>query len=467
MQRQFLKKISYALAANIVSFVASILTTLFIPKLMGDNVAGFGYFQLYIFYESFIGFFHLGLNDGIYLKDGGKEYSTLDRSYYSSQFILLSLFELLVGLTIAFAALLWGTTFEKEIVFLFLSLSIIFYLPSSLLSYILQTTNRIREYSIIVIVGRLIFLSSTLAAFIFRISDFYIYLVFDFVSKIVSLIMGLVYCKDIIFVKPLPFVQGIKEAFDNIRVGINLLAANIANLLIVGAVRFGVQYKWDIITFGVISLAISVSNLLLVLINAVAMVLYPTLRQIDEYKLPKLYPRIRSTLMIPVLGLLVFYYPVSFVLSIWLPQYIDSFHYLAILFPMCLYASKMSLLVTTYMKVYRMEKSIFHINLFGVGVACVTTVICVLLLESVTLAVMAILFNQMIRCVLGEWMLNKKLGIDYKRDMIFEIALTIGFVLFNWSIGGWIGMMLYLIAYGAYIISKKDEIVQLYQYFVR
>lgn len=457
MNSLFLSKVSYALSANIISFVVSILTTLLIPRLLGGNIEGFGFFQLYIFYEGYIGFFHLGLNDGIYLKDGGKHFSMLDRRYYASQFLLLSSFELLIGITITICAYVFDNSYDNQFVFIFLGLSIIVFLPGSLLSYILQATNRIKEYATITIASRLLFLSSIIIAFFIKSSDYFIFVIFDFLSKLLSLLMSLWFCKEIVFSKPLTLAQGVKEAIDNIKVGLNLLAANIANLLIIGMVRFGVQYKWDIVIFGIISLSISIANLLLVLINAVAMVLYPTLRQVDETRLPSLYCQIRDMLMIPVLGVLILYYPLSKVLLLWIPQYAESLHYMAILFPMCVYASKMSLLITTYMKVYRMEKDIFRVNLFGVAVACVTTIISIFICESITIAVMAILVNQMLRCLYGEWILSRRIHFNYMNDMLLEVGLTIAFVISSWYIGGIWGVVLYLAVYSIYLAYKNTK----------
>ena len=65
----FIKNFSYTLSSNLLSLVISTLVVLIIPKLIG--VEEYGYWQLYIFYTSYIGFLHFGWNDGIYLRYGG------------------------------------------------------------------------------------------------------------------------------------------------------------------------------------------------------------------------------------------------------------------------------------------------------------------------------------------------------------------------------------------------------------
>ena len=60
--------IIYAIGAQALSMLLSILMALFLPKVLG--IREYSYWQLFIFYISYAGFFHLGLNDGVYLKQG-------------------------------------------------------------------------------------------------------------------------------------------------------------------------------------------------------------------------------------------------------------------------------------------------------------------------------------------------------------------------------------------------------------
>ena len=76
----FIKKVLYVVGANAISLIVSLLTTLVLPKFFGDAVEQYGYYQIYIFYVGYIGFFHLGLCDGIYLRDAGKRYESLDKA---------------------------------------------------------------------------------------------------------------------------------------------------------------------------------------------------------------------------------------------------------------------------------------------------------------------------------------------------------------------------------------------------
>ena len=62
--------------------------------------------------------------------------------------------------------------------------------------------------------------------------------------------------------------------------------------------------------------------------------------------------------MFVLLGAFVFYYPLKIILTRILPGYAESIRYMALMFPVCIFDSKISLLVNTYLKALRKEKAI-------------------------------------------------------------------------------------------------------------
>ena len=57
----FLKNIIMAFSAQGLSLIISIMMSLVMPYFLG--VVDYSYWQLYIFYIGYVGFFHFGLND--------------------------------------------------------------------------------------------------------------------------------------------------------------------------------------------------------------------------------------------------------------------------------------------------------------------------------------------------------------------------------------------------------------------
>ena len=70
MDRKLQKGIVAVLIANLVNVAFSLATNFLLPKYLSiESYAGIKEFQLYV---SYVGLFHLGFVDGIYLKYGGK-----------------------------------------------------------------------------------------------------------------------------------------------------------------------------------------------------------------------------------------------------------------------------------------------------------------------------------------------------------------------------------------------------------
>ncbi len=461
----FLKKVMYAMGANLLSLLVSVMTTLIVPKFFGDNVEQYGYLQIYLFYATYIGFFHLGWCDGIFLRDGGKRYEDLNRPLYSSQFWLLNAVQLAFAGLIVLGGFLFTDSADYRFICFAIALSIVIYIPRTMLSYYLQTTNRIKEYASITTVGRTVYGVSLVLIVLFFSKSYTHFIWGDLIGKTCAMLVSVWWCRDIVFSKPAKLSVAVAEAGRNISVGIKLMFANIASMLITGIVRWGIQREWDVATYGKISFTLSVSNLLLTFISAVALVLYPTLRRTPQERVREIYRPMRNFLMVPLLGCLIVYYPVELVLSLWLPQYAESMRYMAILFPMCIYAAQLSLLTQTYMNVFRMEKKTLQVNLIGVAFAAVTTAISVFWLKNLTLAMLSMVVNQMFRCIYAELVLSKRTGVPVLRDILLESVLTVVFVCANWFIGAWLGVGIYVLAYLVYLVFKHRDVADTLAFF--
>ena len=102
--KDFIHNFSYALSSNLVTMVVSALTVFIIPKFLG--VSDYGYWQLFLFYSSYVPFLQFGWTDGIYLRYGGLEKRDLDKKLFFSQFISLLTIQIL------------GLPFLKKVIFL-------------------------------------------------------------------------------------------------------------------------------------------------------------------------------------------------------------------------------------------------------------------------------------------------------------------------------------------------------------
>lgn len=454
--RNILENITYTFTANILTMLISIIMTLILPKFLG--VTDYSYYQLYIFFISYVGFFHFGWIDGIYLKIGGMEYNDLEKSNYVTQFWMLNLLEIIIAAIISIFALFIIKNIDKSFVLISTSVCGVITILRTYLLFILQSTNRIKEYAKYTRVDRFIYFALVIVFLFLGFKNYKIILYIDIFSKLVALVLCANKMKDIVFGKLNISKNTLLEIFENISIGIKLMLANIASTLIIGVVRFGIQKNWDIETFGKISLTLNISNLLMTFINAVAVIMFPLLRREEESNLPKIYVILRNTLMIFLYMMLIFYYPIKLILSTWLPQYADSLRYMALLFPICIYESKMSMLINTYLKSFRKEKSMLIINTISLILSLILTILSVFILNNLTWAILSIVFLLGFRCVIGELVLTKIMNILIYKDIILETVLTAIFIISSWFINNMFCSIIYTCFYLIYVFIKRKDI---------
>lgn len=455
---RFIKNFSYTITSNFLTLLISTLIILIVPKLIG--VEQYGYWQLYLFYSSYVGFLHFGWNDGIYLRYGGIDYDKLDKKTLQTQFYMLVIFQMLILIIGFFLLGQFNLDPNKVFILKMTLICMVLVNVSIMLQYILQCTNRIKEYASLTVFDRLVYSSLLIIFLLFRLNNFKVMIYADLIGKLVSLIMGMYFCREIVFYSGSKISFQFKETFKNISIGIKLMLANIASMLIVGIVRLGIETYWSVETFGKISLTLSISNLMMVFINAIGLIMFPILRKIEMSKLPFIYKTLGDILMVIMFAALIIYYPLKAVLLGWLPEYADGLSYMALLFPISVYEGKMSLLVNTYLKTMREEKAMLKINGFILFLSVILTVGSTIYFNSLNLAVLSITVLLAIRCVLAEIYLSKILNINVMKDIFFEIGLTIFFIFNTWMINSWIGLLNYFIAYMFYIFIKKKEILK-------
>lgn len=452
----FVRNISYALTSNMIAFLVSIIVVVIFPKLIG--VEEYGYWQVYLFYSSYVGFLHFGWNDGIYLRYGGKKYHELDAKLFFSQFYMLVTLQIFIAAFIVLYFSFSTANNQKVFIFQMIGFSLIIVNVRFMLIYLLQATNRIKEYAKITILDRLLYLVFIIIIIVVGIIDLKVLILADFVGKFISLLYAMYCCRNIVFQKVSSFYFSFGEMFKNVSVGIKLMVANIASMLIIGVVRVGIERSWDVSSFGKVSLTLSIANLLMLFINALGIIIFPILRRTEKKSLADIYITMRNFLMVILLGILIVYYPTKVFMSAWLPSYKDSLIYMALLFPICLYEGKIALLVNTFLKTLRKEKLMLQINIVSLLISVTITFFTTIIFKNLDLTVLSIVFLLAFRCTLAEVLVSKILGISVYKDISLEIMMTVIFVLAGWYLNSWLSPMVYLFAYLVYLTIKRNDI---------
>lgn len=454
----FIKGFLHALSANVIRLIISIVLTLFLPKMLG--VEEYSYWQLYLFYVTYTAYSSLGFCEGTYLKYGGKQFEKLKGDVMASQFWLLAIYE--AGFSILCGLLFYSFVDEpmKHFILSLALISSIFDILRYLLQCVLQATNRIEDFARVATSERVLFFVFALVLLLVGVRDYRALIFSEILARVLSMLYAMWVCKEIVFCRFKFNKKTFDESKELISIGFKLLLAALASQLVIGLVRFMIEQKWGTIVFGKVSLTLSLSNMVITCIGAVSIVLFPVLKNMQEERLESLYETMRMVLTVPVLLVLLFYVPIKLILSAWLPQYEDSFKYLAVLLPICIYETRSYALINTYFKAYRKENQILFINIVTVILSLLLSFVTVYVCNSLDLAVVSIVILMIFKSAFSEWILRKYVNIDVLYDNILEIALTIIFIVSSMKLQGVYAFLGYLVSYLAYLLIRRKKIVE-------
>lgn len=444
------KNFLYAFSAQGLHFLQSVLWSILIPKLLG--IEEFGYWQLFIFYTQYGGFLHFGLVDGIYLREGGKEYRQLDYSSLGYQLRMFSIWQILILLVFVYIGLLNATpartyTMLASCLFIFLSNIMGF------LVYVLQAVNDIKSVAL----GKIL-MTSFFVVFIvfllgFKITHFEPYIVCYIISNIACEIYYMVKSKEII--KAI-FVSSKSsyciEMIQNIKKGIVLLLANICGMLILGYGRFLVDQVWGIKSFAVVSFAFMFVNFFMTFVMQTSLVLFPELKRWDVTKVNAFYIKMRGRLALYLPMVLLLYMPIYYFVQFWLPQYLESVKYLLYLMPLCVFDAKMNILCNTIFKVFNQVRQLLLCNLVAFLFSVCAISISVFYFNSLKAVIISMLLSIAVRSVIAEIFLARLLTVW--KDIVLELILIFFFIVINSCMNVLASFSIYLVVIIFYFIYK-------------
>ncbi|MFH0373972.1 lipopolysaccharide biosynthesis protein [Streptococcus sp. A22] len=461
MNKSFKKNIIAAFSAQGVSLILSILMSLFVPKILG--IVEFGYWQLFIFYVGYAGFFHLGYIDGLYLKLGGKEYQDLDFDSLGLQFRIFIFIEILVSLILFGILTFFSTDINRFTIFIVFIVYMIISNSSSFIGYIFQAVNLTSLFSISIIIDRICVLVFIILLILLNIESFVPYIFLYTVSKLFSLVYCFLKAKELILSRSNKLFQILLEMKDVLFIGIKLMLANIASMLILGVGRMFIDSHWGIEAFGKVSLALSLTNFFLLFIQQISMVLFPTLRRVGSEKYTSIYINLRDILGLLLPLIFVFYSPIYFLLSEWLPEYSESLKYMILLLPICTFDGKMQMLFNTYYKVVRKEVALLSVNLISLFLSIFLVVVSITIFDSFLLVILSMLFSIMTRSIISDLYFANLFNLKVYKQLFSELLIVFAFIVLTWNFPLSISFIGTSFIYLIFLFLNRDIIKQKFQ----
>ena len=250
----------FVLMSQIIVLLISVVRTIIVPKFL--TVADYGYWQTYLLYISYISVLCLGYNDGIYLKYAKLGKEGLEKNHFSSSliyFVILLLIETSVLLITDFIFV----SGVNKFVFAYIILDI----PAAGLfgtfTYYLQITNKMKKYSLYVIVQKVIFIIALIISLLLGLKSPYFIMILDIISSIIIITHIIIKeRKTIVTLKP-KWKAGFQEFKDNIIQGSKLMVGIYIYMFLNGVCRIYISATQPVESFSYYSFAFTISNIVL------------------------------------------------------------------------------------------------------------------------------------------------------------------------------------------------------------
>lgn len=447
---------SVAFLAQGVSMLLSILQTLLVPKLLG--VEQYGYWQLYIFYVSYVGFFHLGLSSGVYLTTGGQTRDEMDKASIKSQMLFGATYQTVMAIVIVMLSQFLQTGSERAFVIVMTAIYLVLQNLATFMMNELQCMNETKKSSYSTIIERLAFLLPLVIFLILRMDAFQPYVVAFTLSTVVQLAYCAWNLRDFVSAPWLGMRRAAHLGWSSIKIGFPMMLANIMSMLILGIGRFFIDTEWGIETFGKLSLALSLVSFFLAFVTQASMVLFPSLRQASGEEVRSFYTAARDAMGLLFPAVYALYFPLAWVLSLWLPAYASTFAYLIFLLPICVFDSKFNVTGITYYNVLRKERVMLAVNAIAAGVSLMLTLVSVYMVHRVFSVISTMTFVIVARSLWSELYMNRVLGVAGSRVGVLELVLTVEFMMVAFLLPPAFAFLLYTVSYAAFLVAFRRKL---------
>jgi O-antigen/teichoic acid export membrane protein len=385
-------------------------------------VSSYGYWQMYVFYTSYIGLFCLGYNDGVYLRYGGYNYEDIpDEILRPANWLYLTQLGIFSIITLIVVNIIFKN--KNEIfVMTFVSLNIIIMGIYGLIIYILQVTNQFKKYSIFSVIDKVFVLLIVILMFLCTNDNYKIIVITDFIVK-TAVVSVLIFKTKMMWIGKSNKRQ--KEIFleykNNISAGIVLMFASLMSMLMTGGGRLIVQTRGNIDEFGIYSFGISVTGLILTAVTAFSLVLYPTIKRFPKENYQILFTK--TNVFIRSFGVISFllYFPVFYFVSIFYTKYIDVLKYLNLLFCIVYLQGKIGMLNNTFYKVLREEKAMLYANISCIVLFFTVTIISFYFIPEIRIIALCTFIVLLVRCFASEVYLRRKVALLPDKRTSLEI----------------------------------------------
>lgn len=422
-------------SANFLQLIVGIIVGFVTPIVM--TIEGYADYKTYMLYISYIGFFHFGFIDGLYIKYGGKLESNINYQILKGEHNFLCILELVITCIMLILAIIL-----KNTIILLFAISIIPYMIAAFHKYFNQAVGNFKKYSNIMYIYTIVYMICNLIlVFLFKCKNYIWYCLALIISNLLSVAII-----EINFLKKNKNTKAIFEKENillTIKTGFLILLGNLAVIGLFGIDKWFVKLFLTTEDFAYYSFAVSMLNIINTLVNAISVTFYNYLfTNNSNESIEKLKNYLITLGGFASLG----YFALDFIVNYFIKKYIPSLNIIAITFAVFPYMILINALYVNLYKVNKNEKKYFKVVISMLAISIMYNIIAIILFKNTTSIAFATILTLITWVIYSTYDLkNVK---TTKKMYIYMFSLTTFFLIctqcFNWLVGGMIYFVIFI-----------------------
>lgn len=460
-----IQSIAQVVGSNILALISSVIVGFVLPKLL--SIEGYGFYKTFTLYTSYVGVLNFGLADGIVLKYGGDDYSSLDKPLFRSYFRWFILFHIAASFIFFIIGFIIKDVDLKFIVFALLADTLVVN-STSYFQQISQITRRFKEYSIrktVLSISNIVVL--TVTGFIyFKVGNvsYRTYIVLSLGAATIIALKYICTYRDIIYGDHLTFRETKLEVIGLVKAGFPLLLANICSILILNIDRQFVSILFDKTVYAVYAFAYNLLTIASTAVSAIAIVLYPTLKRLTHEVLKDMYAPMIGTMLAGTFLITGTYFPLSIFIEWFLPQYTGALSILRIILPGFTICSCVTVIIHNYYKIVNESSKFFRISVFILFFSLMGNIVAFMLFKTTQAISAASVITMLVWYLYTEYLLKQqRIAIICKKNAIYLFCMLIGFYLISSIANHILACIIYILFFlVATLLLQKQNIITLW-----
>lgn len=466
--KNILSNIIVVIFSNLLTTLSGVLIGFIIPKIMG--IIDFGYYKTFTLYASYIGLFHFGFIDGIYLYYAGKKYDELDKEKFRLFTHFLFFITLIITLIfISIGCCLYGI--DAGLILIFVGLDVMTSIMTCYYETLTQITMQFKKLSFrSVLTTSLKIVSVVVLYLLYKFAKmtiyFWIYIVCYLVIKYILTFWYIFTYRDISFGKGVKFKDVKGEIFNYYKIGFPLLVSNLVGQFIFIVDQQIVNIFFDVQTYSTYAFAYSMINLITIATSAISTVLYPTLKTMDENQVKEDYSKLNAILLIFISFCLLSYFMLVPFISFFLADYIPSLITFRIVLPGVLISSSISVIKYNCYKKFNMIGNYFIKSLIILIIAIIADLAVFYIFKSTNGISIISIFVLILWYILIELNFIRKYHVHWMRNFAYMVLSIANFYACTFIPNIWGGMGIYVLNFALLSIiiynKKLSDIISLF-----